>query len=231
MADYGQFEIGNVDYPLNVSGSVLQAINPPLYYALDYFVAMLQQHLGTAWDGYATVAGLADLDGYIVRTALPYDPTPDLLTQQVQLPLFALWEDEGIIEGKSLTWFHSVTSWKAVFVLPPLTSAQKEILHPFLKGAVNVLYDRTIQGHDPSYMNNLVLWDKDVSGIEKIRLTKFRFDNFSIPSSNQFMPTVIMNFDVSIRQDSNSSFFQSLGGVDTTIQVEDLDLIQTKLDF
>lgn len=234
MSDYGQFKLGNAIYPLDPasSNSLLQDVNAPLYYALDYFSAMIRQHLGARWDVAVLAAGLPEYDGYVVRTALPYDPTPELITSQVKLPLLAVWEDEGTEEQKTLSWYHTVSTWKATYVLPPMTAAQKELLHPFLKAAKNTIADRTIQGHDPSYLNNLVVWDVDVSGVEKIRLTKFKISDFQpSPLSNMFFPAVLMTFDVMVRQDSDPSFFEVADGVDITQQVEDLDLIQTKIDF
>lgn len=234
MADFGKFKVGNAIYPLtsSLSNSLLKDVNAPLYYALDYFVSMIQTHLGARWNAAVVAAGMPELDGYVIKYALPYDPTPELLSQQVQFPLFALWEKSGREEPKTLSYYHTVGTWKAIYALPALTSGQKELLHPFLRAVKTVLADRTIQGHDPAYQNNLVVWDVNVSGIEKIRLTEFEFGNFPFdPSANIFLPTVMMTFDVLVRQDSDPTFFETLAGVDTSLELEGVTLVQTQLNF
>lgn len=232
MADYGQFQIGKVTFPLTSSttNSLLQDADPALYYALDYFVLMLQTHLGARFNAAVTNAGLPELDGYVVKYALPYDPTPELLSQQMTFPLFAIWEESTKEEPKTLTWYHSVATWKAIYVLPALTGSQRELLNPFLKSVKNVIVDRTVQGHDPAYRNNLIVWDVDVSGIEKIRVTESRQAPFLVdPSTNLFLPTLLLTFDVLIRQNSNSQFFSKLDRVDTTQQLNGYELLDLEI--
>ena len=229
MADYGQFKFGNTVYPLTVSlaNSFLKDANPPIFYGLDYLASMIQTHVGARWDAAVTAAGLPALVG-IIKTALPYDPIQDLLTQQVKFPMLALWEKESVTEKKSFSWTHSKKTWNVLFSLPPLTSSQKELLYPVLY-AVDAIIRRSIeQGFDPAYNSSQEVWSAGFGGLESIQLNKSQFGNLpSIQNDKMFFPTLFLTISANVREEFNTNFLETLAGIDTTQQLDGYDFIQT----
>lgn len=234
MADYGQFKFGNTVYPLTASlaSSFLKDANPPLYYGLDYLSSMLQIDLGARWNAVVVAAELPELDGYVVKCALPYDPMPELLTQQVKFPLFALWEKESITEKKSFSWYHAKKTWNLLYALPPLSSGQKEQIYPALYAADAIIRRAIEQGYDPNYQSGLKVWDAAFAGVEKIQLSKSTFGNLPFdPKSNLFLPTLFMTIELSVREQFNRSFLEDIGGADVTQQLDGYNFIDINIDL
>jgi hypothetical protein len=232
MADYGQFKFGNTVYPLtsSLSNSLLKDANPPLYYALDYLTQMLTTHIGARFDAACVAAGLPSLAG-IVKTALPYDPIEDLLTQQIQFPLLAVWEKESITEKKSFSWYHSKKTWNLLFVLPPLTSSQKELLYPILYAADAVIRRSIEQGYDPAYNSSEEVWSASFGGLEKIQLSKSQFGNLpSIKNDQMFFPTLLLTIEASVKEEFNTNMLSTLSGMDITQQLGGQTFIQSSID-
>lgn len=220
MTDYQQFQDGYVVYPATNPHSLsnLQVLNPPLFWALDFFANVIQIHLGTMWNAAVVEAGLPALVNNIVQYSLPYNPMPGMQQQQVKFPLLAVYEWKTHFEFKTLVYEHEESIWKVAYILPALTEGQKEVLQPFLKGVRDVLVYKAIYGHDPGYQDDLQIWDTSVSGIEKVRVTDAIMSDLppSDPKTNLCFPTLLLDLHVWIRQDSQASWFENLSGVDMT---------------
>lgn len=234
MSDYGQFKVGNTVFPLTTSlaNSLLKDANPAVYYALEYFTAMLQTHLGDRWDLAVVAAGMPELVGKVVSYSVPYDPLPDLQSQQMTFPLLAVWEKESTTEQITNSWYHHQCVWHVSYTLPALTSAQKELLYPFLNAAKKVLVDRTEQGYDPAYEDGLTVWDETHAGIEKIQVSSATFGNVSVdPKTNLYLPALLLTLDVSIREGFDTSFLESFDGVDGYQLLDGYQFIQTEINL
>ena len=90
MADFGTFQYGGTAYPLTAStaNSLLRDADPSLYYALDYFAAMITQHVGARL--IAESAGFSSPITAAVVQVAPMDPAPYLLQQQFKFPLLSV---------------------------------------------------------------------------------------------------------------------------------------------
>ena len=222
MTDYQQLQDGYVVYPATNPGSlsVLQVLNPPLFWALDFFTNCIQNNLGALWNQAVASLGSTELAGLpIVNYSLPYNPMPGFQQHQGKFPMLAIYEYKTHFEFKTLVYEHEESVWKVAYILPPLTDGQKEVLQPFLKAVRDVLQLKAIYGRDTLYKSNLQVWDASVSGIEKVRVVDAIISDLPPPDlmkSDLYFPTLVLDLHVWVCQTSQPSWFQSLSGVDLT---------------
>ncbi|MDI3282117.1 hypothetical protein [Polyangium sp. 15x6] len=214
MADYDQFKVGAVSFPVPAS-PVLPAktvLDPALATALDYFRAVLNLHLGAYWDALVAQIGLSDLAGKLVAEAVTYDPALYLQEAQYRFPLLALYRVRGDIRDKTVAWYRLKTEWKLLYALPTLTAAQMLSMAPFQWAVLRVLNDRTQQGYDPSYQDGaLVVGD---GGIASIAPDSYQFGHLVNPRTDLVFPTLEMTFQVEEREQLNPGLlvFERLDG-------------------
>lgn len=240
MADYGTFKVGNVVYPLtnDITNSLLQDANPAVFHALSYFTSMLNIHMGARWDAVVDAAGLDELIGKVVAYNLPFDPIVSMRESQIKFPLLALWESESETSEKTFSWYQTVGTWRLTYSLPSLTSAQTEQIYPFLKAARDIIIDRSEQGYDPNYNNNQQIWSDGYGGVAKVKVLNSKFSNLQVQSpagtsgsTNLYLPTLMITFEVTYRENFDNTSLETLDGADLTQQLDAVDFIEQKIDF
>lgn len=219
VADYGRFRLGKVEYPLAApaSGTETATFDPALEEMRLFFVAMIQKHLGLAFDAIATDVGLTALAGNIVRESVTFDPTPFFKDFHAKLPLFALWRVEEDPAQHTVAWFKTGTIITAVYMLPPMSAAQASRLVHVLRGVRAVITNYTAQGYDPDYDNGREVWGD--SGLMSLTLTKIRYGypQFQGFDTNTPFPTVEFTFALEEREENNPGLL-ALEGLDASIE-------------
>lgn len=167
MADLTTFQYGGTSFPLSTSSvnSTLQDADPALYYALDFFEAVINLHVGDRMLKEAAAAGITNITSAVAYKT-PLDPLPWLLDNQFQWPLLACYRRKGKFGYRTTNWSHDVSQWGVAYILPPLTQAQAEIMMPFLTAISKTLYNRMEQGFDPNYRAAQKVWT--LAGLEEI---------------------------------------------------------------
>lgn len=232
--DYGKFKVGSVVYPLSTSlaNNTLQGLDPGIFEALDYFTAMLQLHMGQVWDQVLINLGRPEFVGKVVNYQLPYDPTSYFREQQAQFPLLSVWRTDSMNEERTFSWYHTRETWKVSYSLFPMTSAELEILNPFLKASRDIISDRAEQGYDPNYFDKKQVWSDGYAGIEKLRVTQTKFSNLIFAEkSNLIFPTMLMTLEVTFRETFQRNFLSELSGINTTQLLDGYQFLQTQDDF
>jgi hypothetical protein len=157
LPEYGSFQVGAVQYPLiTTSGNTpLQDADSALFFALDFWAAMLNVYLGARMLAEAGPLGFAWKNSAgtpsVVVQQYPYDVGPYLQDNQVQFPLLAAWRTTEKYKQKTASYFDDDCKISVAWMLPPLTAGQAERLLPFLRAGKDVLRNRTDQGWDPNY--------------------------------------------------------------------------------
>lgn len=157
MTDYLGINTGANSYPLTAAttNSPLKDIDPSIYYALDFLAAILQTHLGARWSAEAAKTSLKGVDGKpmggIVGSKVGYDPREYLTHEQLRFPLLALYRGREQFSERTIAFTSNACALTLMYVLPPLTPSQAERIIPFIKGAVDVMFNKLEQGWDPLY--------------------------------------------------------------------------------
>src|SRR3974377_626799 len=100
------FGWGSAVYPITsaTANSSLQDIDPSLYYALDYFAAVLQTSLGARWAVECAAANRPDLASSVVASKVPFDPTQFLTETQFSLPILAVFRESATNDERTVIW-------------------------------------------------------------------------------------------------------------------------------
>src|SRR5882672_3272224 len=238
MADWGTFKVGGTTYPLtaSTSNSALLDSDPSIFYTLDYFGAMLVQHMGARFMAEVVKTGLKGTDGKaitsVVGSKLGYDPGPYLTQSQVKFPLLAAYRDNAVFSEKSVTHERDTTVVQVLYVLPPLSPGQAERLTPLLHSVNNILFERTEVGADPSYTPpggtlGARVWLR--SGMDMVGFTSARYTGFS-EGSDLYFPAWQATLSIAELTDWVSSAFQNFSGADVHEDLRDDPTNTTILD-
>jgi hypothetical protein len=186
LAD-GTFNYGGLSFPLATPSAttLLQDADPAIFWALDYFSTMLATHIGARLVAESTACGATDITA-AVRSTVPYDPAPLLTTQQLKLPMLAVYRIRDRYQRITSAWSHEEATWGVTYVLPPLRDDQVERLWPILHAAAIVIHNRTEQGHDPAYRSNALVW-ADLARVERIGVTGGSFGRYDV-TDQLYMP-------------------------------------------
>lgn len=220
MADErGTFQFGGVVFPLGTAtgNSLLEDLDPALYYTLDFFAGVLQIHLGDRWAEASDDAELSDISSAIVQSKVPYDPEPYLTEAQFKFPLLAVYRDAAQFNDQTSQYGQGVARWFATFTLPPLSVGQSEQLLPFLHGVTSVLRDRIQEGSDPDYESGLQVFT--VSGLGQISVKAATFGRYQGAEGLAF-PSVQIELEVIEQQSTPDGAFDDL-----TITGTNVDLV------
>lgn len=217
MADYGDFKRGGVAFPLTAStaNSLLRDADPALFYALDYFAAMIRHHVGDR-----LMAAVALTDAPIaspVAMLSPIDPVPYLTEAQFKFPLLAVYRLETEFTMHTVTWRKDECRFGAAYILPPLTAGQAVILLPILNAIKAVIDDRTQMGHDPAYTPpggnpDDVVWSAPFAGVQAINIKKATFGAYAGIKGDNIFPALV--FEGSFTEREGNATFVQLQGVD-----------------
>lgn len=156
LADYGYYGVGAALYPLPTSTAFtpLHDADPALYYALDFWAAMIGTYVGPRLLVEAASSGVVVGGSFsaAVVQQYPYDIGPVLLTNQLQFPLLACWRTSTQYLKKSAVYYDDTGKFSVAYVMPPLNAGQSERLFPFLRSIEATLRNRTDLGWDPNYI-------------------------------------------------------------------------------
>lgn len=157
--------------------SLLQAADPALYWALQYWAAMLEKYVGAAAvsEGLAVRAPI----GQAVASTLPYDPQP-FFTESVQFvpPALAVYRVQGTFVPRSAVWRQMQSEWEIAYILPALSAGAAVRLLPLLQAAGRVLDDTTDRKGDPGWMGGANPFGDGYGNVSRIGFTSYRLGRY-----------------------------------------------------
>lgn len=239
MTDYLSIDTGGNLYPLTSStaNSPLRDIDPSIYYALDFLAAVLNTHLGARFAIEAKKAGLKDSAGRpltgVVGSKFSYDPIQYLTQEQVNFPILALYRGQEQFSERTISFSSNQCNLTLMYVLPPLTPSQAERLVPFIKGAVDVMFNKLEQGWDPLYTPpGGALGQKwsAVAGVDKVGLTTGNHIGLTA-SAALYFPTWYGTMSLLESSRPVPTDFQGFVGGDIHIDLKDPTTNTTITDF
>lgn len=221
MIDYQSFRAGNFVGPLSAltDHSLLEDADPAIFAALDFYRAILTTHLSERFSAEMNrdSVGRADLDGYVVRTVLPYDPIVFLPQAQFTFPLLAVYRVSERYTQRTSVWYQIESKWGVDYVMPPLDSGQFEQVAPTLQAVARILVDRTARGYDPSYNASQLVWAD--CGVAEINVTSADYTFLHARDKSRAdialpFPTLHLELDVIEREAATGEFetLDSIGG-------------------
>lgn len=173
MADYGPFQVGNASEPItgqSPANSSLKDADPALFYALDFWTYVINTYPGPRILTAAAASGATQIQ-YPVAQAYPSNPGPHLQDNQFQFPLLAAWRTRTLSGRKTASWEHDRGMLDVLYVLPPLSQGQSELILPLQKEIFSALRHKTTQGWDPGYTPpggtlGQPIWQAAAAGVE-----------------------------------------------------------------
>lgn len=224
MTENASFVVGGVSFPLTTGtgNSLLKDADPALYYTLQYFASVLQTYVGARLVADAAPLMLGqNAISQAVQYQLPYDPMQVLLEQPVgKWPLLAIHRETGKDKEQSIAYGRFDGIWKIWYVLPPLTSAQREKLGPILAAVPMVIRNRISNMRDPLYQSGARIWA--LAGIQEVELLDEAWGSFDIATSNLVFPAWTATLGVIERDmpDPPAARGGQLSGVD--VELDDI---------
>jgi hypothetical protein len=232
-ADYSVFEVGNVTFPIaeTSENGLLRDADPCVFFALDYYAAMLAQHLGARFVADCATAGVLAGNGIAisapVMTAVPYDVTAYLGTVQYQFPILAISRKSITSEWKEFGFERDVSKIAIQYVLPPLSAAQAEAIVPILSAVFKVLRAKTSQGQDPSYappggQPNDMVWHSAYANAEEMGIDSAKVGELE-GEGNLHFPTLLLEASFIERDNPpTNANLATFTGLDATVgQLDD----------
>jgi len=153
--DYGTFQVGAAQYPLVSPGTntPLHDADPALYYALDFWAAMITYYVGPRLLVEAAASGVVVGGSFTAAVVqqYPYDLGPVMLEDQLQFPALACWRTRSRYAWHTDGYCKDTGNVSVAYVMPPINAGQSERLLPFLRAIEATLRNRTNQAWDPNY--------------------------------------------------------------------------------
>ena len=241
--EFGTFAVGAAVFPLVSPGTNtgLRDADPALYFALDYWAAMIRQHVGARLLVEAAAVGLSWPDTTntqnAVRQQYPYDVGPYLLELQAQMPLLACWRGKSKYTWEESSYFSDECDITLAYVLPPLSAGQAERLIPFLRAIEATIRQRTTQAWDPSYTPpGGTIGDQfdsaNYANVEEIGFNEGSYG--AMPAAgNLHFPTLLMRGFVIERDNPVPGAFPPFAGGDVEVDLtaDDLTTVPNIIDF
>lgn len=240
MTDYAGFQHGGATFPVTASlaNSMLRDVDPAVYFALDFYKAMIETHIGTRLLAEATAISATHITVAVAQT-LPFDPVAYLLDQHIKFPLLSMSRKSG--EWRMVGQRRAITERiELTYTLPPLDPAEAERLTPALKAVVAIIDARTEQGFDPTYTPpggsaGDVVWSAPYAGLMKVEVKRVEYGGYQI-ASDQFFPAIVIQLEMTERTDTVAADFVYLDRASLNIdQVEEdgtsiADVVQTEMN-
>ncbi len=220
MADNETFQHGGTAYPLEdaLTNTLLKDADPAVYYALDFFSAMLTEYIGDRLVAQATAASAPIASA--VAMVVPFDPVPFLTETQFKFPLLAISRKSETFNEASVAWPRRVGQWSCMYILPPLTAGQMEAIAPILATIGPVLNGRALLGHDPSYASDASVWT--TAGLERVKVMSASFGAFE-GAQGLVLPCWSAILEVNERASEVEDGFEEFAGADATVDLEAAD--------
>lgn len=137
--------------PAATTSPLLADADPALYLALDFIAAMIRQYVGARLVAEAARSDCGASITDAVMTALPYEPGPYLMAEQMPLPALFLFRRTSKSNYATLARSHATGVLECNYVLPALSPAQAERILPVRHAIELVLADRIENGQDDAY--------------------------------------------------------------------------------
>lgn len=228
------FAHGAAVYPLPAAttNALLLDADPSLYYVLDFYAAVLATYMGARLIAQASAAGVTAVTA-AVGYKLPDNPAEYLTEQQVKFPLLAVYRTRATRRDRTVTYRDNVQEWKAAYVLPPMTSGQREQLIPILRAVEDILDNRTELGFDPAYLSGAKILASSYANLETIEVKAAEYTSWEAGRDLVF-PSVMLTLEVKERGAFVAGSYDALERVDVNIDSaasgEDTlsDVVQTR---
>ena len=223
--ELGTFRIGNTVYPLDgyITNSLLKDADKPLYYLLDFFSSVLNTYAGDRWTNEVARAKLTSQIPRIVGMKFPNNPFPYLQDTGIKFPLLAVYRVEGKMLEKTISFSRTQSNLEVVWVLPPLTMSQMEMIGPFLNSVKEILYNRSEVPADPNY-NSKFNWG-DAAGFDWLQMTDYTRMMIPHTTTNLPMEAIVLKLAIRERDFPVDEQYIEFDGLDT-----DIDLINNPND-
>lgn len=220
MTDFASFNNGNSHFPLATGStySLLRDADPALFYALEFFSAILTTHIGARLVEAAAAAGAEQITAAVKET-LPCNPEPWLQDTHIKFPLLSLYR-------KGTTYRYvgqrkiSVQEFELSYVLPPMQASEAEQILPILHAVESVLDNRAELGMDPAYTPSSPagtagesVWSLTRAGVVRVEFTASQTGAYT-PAADLYFPAVQMTFQMQERSDHDLTELDVFAGAD-----------------
>lgn len=151
--DYSGFQVGETQFPLTsaLTNSLLADADPALYQLAEFLKYCLNTYVGARLLAAASAAGVTLPAGSACKTYYPYEPTPQFLEEQLQLPALFVFRTRGATEQWTSGHEHDLWGVSVVYLLPPLDAAGSEALVPILRAVYSTIRRKVTDSWDPGY--------------------------------------------------------------------------------
>lgn len=235
MTDYAGGTLGGVVFPVTASttNSALRDCDPSLYFAIDFFAAMLSTHLQARLLAEVAIVGPATLT-QAVAMKIAIDPRPWLAQNQFKFPLLAVHRKSGTFTEKTVHYRRRLVDCEVAYILPPLTAAQAQRLIPILNAAADILMHRTEQGADPTYTPpgstmGASVWT--AAALDYIGFTGEAQGAFQDATGELYFPAWTATLRIAERTGLVSSDFESMTSAQTSIDIDQTTIPVTPADI
>lgn len=152
---YGTFGVGAAVEPLRAIGTatLLQDADPAVFYALDFWAWVINNHPGPRLVAEAAAAGYSQFSAAIIAgQTFSFIPTPDQAREnQFQYPALFLGRTTTETGRFTAAWEHDRGHFDLLYVMPGMTAGQAQVMMPALRAIEASIRERTTQGYDPNY--------------------------------------------------------------------------------
>lgn len=172
-----RFRHGGVTYPITAStaNTLIEDADPALYFASQLFTFALKRYVGPR-----LIAEAKKIDGLripsAVESTIEYEPSPFVLGEQIEFPIFCLYRVEDEWSRVSASHVKSVSTWEWAYVLPPLTPRGIKAVQPILRSVAATIAALTFASFDPDFEGGATL--RDLSGLMSIKPGPARYGDF-----------------------------------------------------
>lgn len=213
---------GNVFPAATGTGNTaLHDLDRVVFELLDFYAFTLTNYLGARWTEAATAAQLTSAQASsIVAYKVPYDPRDHLQEDGAPFPMLSVYRVSERFSRETSAWMQAKVTLGIDWSLPPLTSAQVEMLGPFLHAVGKVLAQGTELGKHPSYQSGADVYAN--AGLQDVTITDAAYGSL-ISQSNQVYPSIHLTLAVTERQMPVAGAFSPITGVDVALDAKASD--------
>lgn len=222
MANPDLFQHGSIVYPLPAATTnpLVADADPTLSTILAFFSYILDKYLGARLKAQAALHGI-NIAHAVMRT-IAVEPTPDILAENFQFPLLAVWRVKDADNGFTLTWNNDAGEMRFAYVLPLLTAKQKVELLPILRSVGRTLAYAFREGWDPGFRSGQQVWK--AAGVQQLVVREMRYG--ALEALNQEAPAyraLIGTFEMFEREGFAPGTNDPFGGADLEVDAVDRD--------